>query len=287
MYIVLSKFLFYDSTITNTNGDDNLQRTYLSDYHMHSKYSFDANQSIEEIILKAISMELNEICLTEHISFDPEDTSYKFFDFKDYGNEIQRLSQKYQGKINIKKGLEVGEYNLYKEDFDNYFKEHDLDFIIGSTHNLNGKGLRTNISENGVSSTYETYFKEILKLAQMGDFDVLGHLDLVQRYAFEAGGIYNFEDYKDYIYEILKIIISRGKGIEVNTSGLANNLLFPKLEILHMYKDLKGEILTVGSDAHTSNRVGEKISCVYDILRDIGFKYIFTFDKRKTNGIIL
>ena len=260
---------------------------YLSDYHIHSTYSFDSNQSIEEIIIKAISMELNELCLTEHISFDPQDSSYNFFDFKDYENEIQRLSQKYSREISIKKGLEIGEYHLYKEDFDKYFKEHNLDFIIGSIHNLNGKGFRTNISENGVTYTYKTYFKEILDFVQMGNFDVLGHLDIVQRYAFKAGGVYNFEDYKDYIYDILKIIISRGKGIEVNTSGLSNNLLFPKLEILHMYNDLSGEILTVGSDAHTSNRVGESVNYVYDMLKDIGFKYVFTYDNRKNNGILL
>src|SRR5471030_2996529 len=146
---------------------------YLSDYHIHSTYSSDSNQNIDEIILKAISMELNEICLTEHISFDPTDSSYKYFDFKNYENEIQRLSAKYSGKITIKQGLEVGEYNLYTEDFDKYFKEHNLDFIIGSIHNLNGKGLRTNISENGVAYTYKTYFKEILNFVQMGDFDVL------------------------------------------------------------------------------------------------------------------
>ena len=260
---------------------------YLSDYHLHSKYSFDGNQTIEQIILKAISMELNEICITEHISFDPKDSSYNFFDFKDYKNEIKRLSNKYAGKINIKKGLEIGEYHLYKEDFDKYFKEHDLDFIIGSIHNLNGRGFRTNIAENGVKYTYETYFKEVLTFVQMGDFDVLGHLDIVQRYAFETGKVYNLEDYKDYIYDILKTIISRGKGIEINTSGLSNNLLFPKLEILHMYKDLSGEILTVGSDAHSRNRVGEKVSYVYDMLKDIGFKYAFTYDNRQMNGITL
>ena len=246
---------------------------YLSDYHLHSNYSFDANQTIEQIILKAISMELNEICLTEHISFDPKDSSYNFFDFKDYENEIQRLSSKYCEKINIKKGLEIGEYHLYKEDFDKYFKEHNLDFIIGSIHNLNGCGFRTNISENGVKYTYETYFKEVLAFVQMGDFDVLGHLDIVQRYAFEIGKVYNLEDYKDYIYDILKTIISRGKGIEINTSGLSNNLLFPKLRNITYVQRFKGEILTVGSDAHTSNRVGENISYVYDMLKDIGFKY--------------
>lgn len=260
---------------------------YLSDYHLHSKYSFDGNQTIEQIIIKAISMGLNEICLTEHLSFDPNSDSNNFFDFKDYENEIQRLSIEYSGKMNIKKGLEIGEYHLYKKDFDKYFKEHNLDFIMGSIHNLNGKGLRTNISENGVKYTYETYFKEVLAFVQIGDFDVLGHLDIVQRYAFEVGNVYNFEDYKNYIYDILKTIISRGKGIEINTSGLSNNLLFPKLEVLHMYKDLKGEILTVGSDAHSRNRVGEKVSYVYDILKDIGFKYGFTYDNRKMNGRLL
>lgn len=260
---------------------------YLSDYHLHSKYSFDGNQTIEQIVLKALSMELNEICLTEHISFDPNDSSYNFFDFKDYENEIQRLSSKYSRKINIKTGLEIGEYHLYKEDFDKYFKENNLDFIIGSIHNLGGKGFNTNISENGVMYTYETYFKEVLAFVQMGDFDVLGHLDIVQRYAFKVDNVYNFEDYKDYIYDILKTIISRGKGIEINTSGLSNNLLFPKLEILNMYKDLSGEILTVGSDAHSSNRVGEKVSYVYDMLKDIGFKYVFTYDNRQMNGNLL
>lgn len=260
---------------------------YLSDYHLHSKYSFDSNQTIEEIIQKAISMNLNEICLTEHISFDPEDTSYNFFNFKDYENEIKSLSEKYYKKIIIKKGLEIGEYHLYKEDFDKYLKEHSLDFIIGSLHNLNGKGLRVNISENGVDYTYKTYFKELLEFVQIGDFDVLGHLDIVQRYAFKEGGVYNFEDYKDYIYDILKIIISRGKGIEINTSGLNNNLLFPKVEILHMYKDLKGEILTVGSDAHTTNRVGEGLNYAYDLLSKIGFKYIFTYENREMHGILL
>ena len=260
---------------------------YLSDYHLHSKYSFDGNQTIEQIILKAISMEIDEICLTEHISFDPKDSSYNFFEYNDYENEIKKFSKKYSGKINIRKGLEIGEYHLYKEDFDKYFKEHNLDFIIGSIHNLNGRGFRTNIAESGVKYTYETYFKEVLTFVKMGDFDVLGHLDIVQRYAFETGKIYNLDDYKDYIYDILKVIISRGKGIEVNTSGLANNLLFPKLEILRMYKDLKGEILTVGSDAHTRNRVGENISYVYDMLKGIGFNYVFTYNNRQMNGITL
>lgn len=260
---------------------------YLSDYHMHSKYSFDAVQTIEQAVEKAISMNINEICLTEHISFDPDDQSYNYFNFKDYENEINELSSKYRNKIKIKTGLEAGEIHLYKEDFNKYFSENRLDFIIGSIHNINRKGLNTNIRENGVHTTYENYFKELLMLAQEADFDVLGHLDLVQRYAFNVGGVYDFNSYKDIIHEILKTLIANGKGIEINTSGLKNNLLFPKLEIIQMYKDLKGEIITVGSDSHNYDRVGENIENTYKLLKDIGFKYIFTFENRKPDGIIL
>ncbi|MGN0143452.1 MAG: histidinol-phosphatase HisJ family protein [Clostridium sp.] len=260
---------------------------YLSDYHMHSKHSFDAVQTIEQAALKAISMNINEICFTEHVSFDPQDKSYNTFDFKNYKDEIDKLSFKYKGKLKIKTGIEAGEPHLYKNEFKEYFNINPLDFIIGSVHNLNKKGLNTNLRENGINFTYERYFNDVLKLADEGDFDVLGHLDLVQRYAFKLDGIYDFNKYKDIIHEILKTLIEKGKGIEVNTSGLSQNLLFPKLEILQMYKDLNGEIITVGSDAHNYDRVGENIESTYNLLKDIGFKYVFTFENRKPSGIIL
>ena len=260
---------------------------YLSDYHMHSKYSFDGIQTIEQAIEKAISMNINEICMTEHISFDPDDKSYNYFNFKDYENEINELSIKYRNRIKIKTGLEAGEIHLYKDEYNICFSENRLDFIIGSVHNINRKGLNTNIRENGVHATYENYFKQVLMLVQEADFDVLGHLDLIQRYAFNVGGVYDFNNYKEIIHEILKTLISKGKGIEVNTSGLKNNLLFPKLEILQMYKDLNGEIITVGSDSHNYDRVGENIESTYSLLKDIGFKYVFTFENRKPDGIIL
>ena len=260
---------------------------YLSDYHMHSKYSFDAMQTIEQAVEKAISMNINEICMTEHISFDPDDKSYNYFNFKDYENEIDELSIKYRNKIKIKTGLEAGEIHLYKDEYNKCFSENRLDFIIGSVHNINRKGLNTNIRENGVHATYENYFNQVLILAQEADFDVLGHLDLIQRYAFNVDGVYDFNNYKEIIHEILKTLIAKGKGIEVNTSGLKNNLLFPKLEILQMYKDLKGEIITVGSDSHNYDRVGENIESTYNLLKDMGFKYVFTFENRKPDGIIL
>lgn len=261
--------------------------TYLSDYHLHSCFSFDSKQTMEEAILEAIRNNINELCFTEHVSFDPQDKSYSTFKFSDYKSEINRLSSIYSNSIKIKTGIEVGEYHLYKKDFDSYYIDNDIDFIIGSIHNINGFGLSDNLKKYGALVSYENYFKEVLALSEIGEFDVLGHLDIIQRYSFNETGIYDLFKYKEYVYEILKTLIYRGKGIEINTSGLKNNLLFPKLEILKIYKELNGEIITVGSDAHDSKRVGENIHYVHNILKSLGFKYIFTFTKRKANAITL
>lgn len=261
--------------------------SYISDYHMHSHHSFDAVQTIEQAAKKAVFEGLDEICFTEHVSMDPEDKSYSTFEFEDYKNEIERVREDFKGRLNIKIGIEAGEPHLYAQDFNTYYNEHELDFIIGSVHNLKRKGLNTNLRENGVEATYKNYFEDVLNLAANGDFDVAGHLDLVQRYAYKFNGVYKFNEYKDIIYDILKTLIQNGKGIEINTSGYSTGLLFPKLEILQMYKDLKGEIITVGSDAHNFDRVGEHVARMYALLGDLGFKYVFTFDKRRPEGHII
>lgn len=260
---------------------------YLSDYHIHSTFSFDAKQSVEEAARAAIKNGISEICFTEHVSMDPQNKGYNTFSFDDYSKEINRVSEIFKGQLTIKKGIEAGEYHLFSDDFDAYYKSNNLDFIIGSLHNLNNKGLVTNLRENGDTVTYNNYFSELLKLCEVGNFDILGHLDLVQRYALKDFGIYNFDMYKEYIYEILKTIISKGIGIEINTSGLSSNILLPRKEILKMYKELNGEIITVGSDSHNYDKVGSNINEMYELLKSLGFKYVFTYDKRKPNGILL
>ena len=131
------------------------------------------------------------------------------------------LSQKHYYVSNIDRNVKQSVRYFLK--YDGAFRWSD---VLGYTKEELMEHLREQFQEGMTFENYETYFKEVLTFVQMGDFDVLGHLDIVQRYAFETGNVYNLEDYRDYIYNILKVIISRGKGIEVNTSGLSNNLLF-------------------------------------------------------------
>ena len=79
----------------------------------------------------------------------------------------------------------------------------------------------------------------------------------------------------------MKQVIKDGKGIEINTSSERYKLeeLTPAYEILKLYYDLGGKVITVGSDAHVAEDVGDRLDLSYDVLREIGFKYITTFDK--------
>ncbi|MNI86640.1 Histidinol-phosphatase [compost metagenome] len=113
------------------------------------------------------------------------------------------------------------------------------------------------------------------------DYSVLGHLDMIKRYDNE--GEYPFEKVKHIIKEILSLAIKNGKGIEVNTSSFryALNDLTPSRDILRLYKELGGTIITIGSDAHKEEHLGAKISYVKEELKKLGFNSFCTFDKMK------
>ena len=257
------------------------------DYHLHSNNSFDSKQTISEMCKGAIEKGLGEICFTEHYSILPNEVSYKYLDYDKFTKEIEECRETFSGKLSIKKGLEIGEPYLNKEELAKNIENMDLDFIIGSVHNIDDLKLRTYMKGKEKDQNYLDYFKEVYKVAKYSDVDVLGHLDLMKRYAYKDFGNYEFNSYKEIIQEILKEAIKRGIGIELNTSGFRNDVgePYPSIDILKMYKNLGGEILTIGSDSHSIDFIGENFHDGVDILKSIGFKYIFKYEKRRPQGI--
>ncbi|WP_315112514.1 histidinol-phosphatase HisJ family protein [Clostridium intestinale] len=258
-----------------------------NDYHLHSKFSFDSKEDIKNIILKAKDKHIKEICLTEHFSMIEGNFSYGFLDFEEYAQEISKYNSA-NNDMKIKLGLEIGEGHLRIKEIDDYLKGKPVDFIIGSLHRIDNIGVINHIEEKDIDEVYKSYFLEMYELADTSEYDVLGHMDLVQRYAWNKYSRYNYLDYLDLIDNLLKKVIEKGKGIEINTSILkTRNDFMPKLDIVKRYKELGGEIITVGSDAHSADRVGEGIEYVYEFLKEINFNYIATYDKRKVTLIPL
>lgn len=255
----------------------------MFDYHMHSNFSADCDTPMEETVEAAIQKGLKEICFTEHIDYDYPDPTIEFeLDVDGYDQNIKQLQQKYKDKISIKKGVEIGVQPHILDRYHKLLNEETFDFVICSLHAADKKNLHRGdfFTNRTAEEAYALYYEELLYCVQNFDhYNILGHLDLVKRYKSLTGDA----DFHDIIQNIFKTIIPKGKGIEVNTSGFAYGLnsAMPSTDILTLYKQCGGEMITVGSDAHEATHVAHRFKEIYSLLETIGFKYIATFENQK------
>jgi histidinol-phosphatase (PHP family) len=255
----------------------------LIDFHVHSNNSFDSKEPVVEMCKAAVSQNITHIAFTEHFSLDSFKKSSGFFNYYRYFSDIQEAREIFKNKLNIYTGLELCEPHLSVEAYKTAMKDFSLDYILGSVHNIGTSGLRTTAENQSAYTSYEMYFEAFYKMACFGEFNTAAHLDLMSRYANSIHGDYDFEDFEEQIREILKKLIERGKGLEVNTSGLRKDLnrLHPKLEILKLYNELGGEIITIGSDAHGAAEAGIGCRSTLELLYNLGYDYMFTFKNCK------
>lgn len=260
----------------------------LADYHIHTNYSEDSSVKMDEYINFAIKSGYGEICFTDHIDYG---TPFCFCcDVEKYLDDIKKFQKKYENDINIKFGMEFGVQAHHKDYFQHIFDNYPFDFIILSFHLIHDKDLWDRSFQKGKTQARfnREYYEEIYKTTQVyKQYSVLGHLDLIRRY--DDFGEYPFEYSKDIIEEILLNVINDNKGIELNTSSFRYKLkdLMPSVEILKFYKELGGEIITIGSDCHYLNDFGYKIPEMKEFLKTIGYKYFCTFDKMEPKFIEL
>ena len=267
-----------------------------ADFHLHSCFSGDSDAPMGEIIQKAISLGLTHICFTEHYDPDfvyPAGESGTFeLNTDSYIYDLLRFREKYYGQIQIMFGVELGLQPHLRDALEFYTENHDFDFIIGSSHICNRKDPYYPEFFEGRSEdeAHQEYFESILEcVKETPYFDVYGHLDYVVRYGPTKNQNYSYQKHADIIDRILRTIVESGKGIELNTSGFRSGLGQPNpcVDILKRYKELGGEIITVGSDAHKPERVGADFDKACTILKDCGFQYYTIFEKRAPEFIRL
>ncbi len=267
----------------------------LSDFHLHSHHSADSTTNPNDIIKTAISLGMKHICFTDHNDFEyPKDHDNLDFtlDTSSYFNELILLKEAYHNQIDIRIGLESGLEACFKDRINKLVIENDFDFVIGSSH-LIGR-LDPYYPEFFEGRTekecFEEYFMNIIdNIKSFDNFDVYGHLDYIVRYPKTRDKYYSYSTFSDIIDEILMLLIYNGKGIEINAGGFRSGLTFPNPhpDILKRYKELGGEILTVGSDSHTTEYIGKYFDRLEDIIKACGFEYYTIFKNRKPEFIKL
>lgn len=271
-----------------------------SDNHVHTSFSSDSDTPMEDMVQRAIAKGLSSVCFTDHMDYDFPDLGNGkafVFDEKEYFRELARLSGKYP-QIEIRRGVELGLKPGLKEKCNALSSSLPFDFIIGSTHLVDDfdpyypEYWEDKTERQGILRYYEITLENILSGIS---FDVYGHIDYVVRYTptqqdNRSKGIQD-ESYMakclwdsfDLIDEILRLLIASGRGIELNTAGLKYGLghPHPHEKILKRYRELGGEIITVGSDGHQPEHLAYDFDKVPDILKACGFSYYTEFCGRK------
>lgn len=258
----------------------------LYDYHTHSNNSIDGNNSVMEVCQSAVDKGLSEIVITDH--FEPEYSSGECSQYNPgaYFKEIEYAKERYNGKIKVKAGVELGQPHYFPLSSENLINRFPYDYVIGSAHKFDDGTDLFDIDYTNIASDeiIEAYLVELKKLAVWGKFDCIGHLDLVKRYASSTyKNRISLLARRNLLKEVFKIIIPMGKGIEINTSGLRQSPkeTMPGIDVLKLYRSMGGEILTTGSDAHYAQDIGKGLDRAMELALEAGFGFITVFDGRK------
>ncbi|MGN0634540.1 MAG: histidinol-phosphatase HisJ family protein [Oscillospiraceae bacterium] len=281
----------------------------LADLHTHSDISYDGKNTPAEMCERAVELGLAAYSLTDHVECnfwypreDYENQGIKTNDYDDFDyrsrfelakNIMPELKERYKGRLNLLFGCEVGQAIQAQDAAEEVVSCGSLDFIIGSLHQVRKRddfffiNLKP-MPQDELDRLICDYYKELYELACWGKFDVMGHITYPLRYIVgDAGRQVDLKPCDEMIFETMKKLISDGKGIEINTSGLRQKygLTFPHFEYVRMYRQLGGEILTLGSDSHCADDLGKGIAEGAELAKAAGFEYIAYFKNRRAEFI--
>lgn len=253
------------------------------DMHSHSQFTTDSNMTIDGALETVVRRGLSGIAFTEHLDIDykyHEDEYY--INYEEYFKTLAEYQKKWAGKLLLIRGIEVGVQPHVIDQTIAQIKDLPYDFILCSTHLIHRRDPYRPGYFDGLTKqeAYEEYLEVILEnIRSFPMFDVLAHIDYIVRNAPYPDPALYYREFSDHIDEILKFLIETGHGLEMNTSSYS--IVKFDGEILKRYKELGGEIVTIGSDAHGDGNVGQFFPEHIELIKNSGFDYVAHYLDRK------
>jgi len=261
----------------------------LIDYHTHHRRCGHAEGELEQYIKQGIEIGLAQLGLSDHMPLlhvDPAaylpDMAMSMEELPRYVEECLSLQAKYKDVLDIRIGLEGDYVEGYETEIERIVKAYPWDYVIGSVHFLGAWDISDYRQLDGWNSrdkyeVYEQYYDAVQKAARTGFYDYIGHLDIIKRYGFVPE-----QDVTELERKTMDVISEQGLAIELNASGLRMPAkeMFPSRRILE-YGLQKGVPITIGSDAHQPERLGQYLDQAVSLLREIGFVELATFRERQ------
>ena len=259
------------------------------DIHCHSEYSHDADFMVSKMCEAAMEKGVEVFAITDHY-----DIYQEIEDFSDMDKGL-RLSvrdmlaarEASRHKLDLLIGIELGQPLENKAKAEEILSSYDFDFVLGSMHNPPGIPdfyfYRPDSENYPLEIAVESYFVNLLSMVHWGRFDCAAHLTLPFRYILRYHTGYAFGKWDDHLESIVKALAEKGLAMEINTSGLLADPPFtmPDARWVRRFKELGGERITLGSDAHSPQRVGTGIPEGIEIAREAGFTRLCYFRSRQ------
>jgi histidinol-phosphatase (PHP family) len=260
------------------------------DYHMHTRFSEDGEDTLEDMCRRAIELGVPEIGFSEHWDVGPYENLPRFFKPEAWYAELERLRALYAGQLVLRAGIEIAEPHLYPQETAEVLGRAPFDYVIGSVHFVgknfmfNGEYFQTHTADE----VYEGYFTEMGRMLQTADIDIVAHFDIPARAGKPIFG-YEPARYEEKIRSGLKTCIERGLALDINVSGLRkpSQIIMPDPLILQWYVEMGGERLTLGSDAHRIQEVCLHLERAIEAVQAAGIERITQFEQRKARFVPL
>lgn len=248
------------------------------DSHMHTNFSTDSKMKLSDVIEKIDKLNMGSV-ITEHMDINYPIAGHFFFNVDEYFKEYWP-----HRSDNLLLGIELG----MKMDCINEGRElvsrYPFDFVLGSVHLVDNTDIYGEAFYKGRSKleTYRHYLEVMLECLKSYDFiDSLGHMDYIARYSNYSDREIYYEDFCDYIDEVLRIVVQRGIALELNTRRLGDSRSAENLEkIYKRFYELGGRMITTGSDAHKIEEVGSNFKLAEEIADRSGLRVVY-FKERK------
>lgn len=255
------------------------------DMHVHTDNSPDGNHSAIFMCEQAELKGLRGVAFTDHCEVDAyKRDGYEKSMFQAFF-EVSKAKSVFAGQLLVMRGIELGQAIYDIPLAEKILSKYEYDVVIGSLHNLKDMDDFYCIDYNkyDANELLDRYFNDLYELTKWNGFDILAHLTYPLRYIVGEHGIeVDMKKYSDIIDEILKLLAQNGKALEINSSGLRQkiNELLPNESIIKRFKELGGEYITVGSDAHYAHDIGANLFDALSTARACGFKEVTLFQNR-------
>lgn len=256
----------------------------MFDYHVHTTQSADCSTPIFDSCEAAIAAGVTEIAFTDHIEHEPADMSYGFFDYGQYMEDLERARERFDGQLTILAGAEVDFNTRIASQVEDFMGRHTFDFVIGSVHyGDDGEIIFPEyFATRSIDDVMRPYLEQIQAAAETGWFDTIGHIDLPKRYRPAETLPYNPLAVEPELRAALRAIIDQGMSFEINTSGLrqAPKTSMPGPQIVDLYVQMGGSLITTGSDSHVPETIGAGINETMAMLQLCGITHLGSFRER-------